>query len=108
MASIGISFKTAAVGAIFVSASSALYLMFAAAALHADEPLTLRISTISTIDSAALEAARSQGYFAAEGLNVDTMPMVGGAVGLPALAAGQVQIASSNIVSVILGAKQGL
>jgi NitT/TauT family transport system substrate-binding protein len=109
MASIGIgSIRTAAVGAMFALAAGALYLMCAAPSLRADEPLTLRASTISTIDSAALEAARTQGYFAAEGLNVDTTPMVGGAVGLPALAAGQVQIASSNIVSVILGAKQGL
>lgn len=68
----------------------------------------VRVSTISSIDSAALEAARAQGYFAAEGLDIDTTPMVGGAAGLPALAAGQVQIASSNIVSVILGARQGL
>jgi len=39
---------------------------------------------------------------------VDTTPPAGGAVGLPALAAGQVQIAFSNIISIVLGAKQGL
>lgn len=74
----------------------------------AAEPVKLRVSTISTIDSAPLEAAKAQGYFAAEGLEIDTTPMVGGAAGLPALAAGQVQIASSNLVSIILGAQQGL
>jgi NitT/TauT family transport system substrate-binding protein len=39
---------------------------------------------------------------------VDTTPTTGGAAGLPALAAGQVQITFSNIISIILGAKQGL
>lgn len=74
----------------------------------ADDPIRLRVSTISSIDTAPLEAAKAQGYFADEGLSVDTTPMVGGAVGLPALAAGQVQIANSNLVSIILGARQGL
>src|SRR5690606_1285559 len=44
----------------------------------------------------------------AEGLQVDLTPTAGGAVGLPALAAGQVQIAFSNVISTALGAAQGL
>ena len=73
------------------------------------QPLTkVRVSTIPIIDTAPLAAAIAQGYFKAEGLDVDTTPTVGGAVGLPALAAGQIQIGYSNIVSIILGAYQGL
>jgi NitT/TauT family transport system substrate-binding protein len=68
----------------------------------------LRVSSLASIDSAAMEAARAQGFFAAEGLELDTTPMVGGAAALPALAAGQVDVAFSNIVSIVLGAHQGL
>ena len=79
-----------------------------AAAPRAADLTKLHVSTIPIIDTAALEAARAKGFFAEEGLDVDTTPMAGGAFGLPALAAGQVQIASSNTISTILGAQQGL
>jgi NitT/TauT family transport system substrate-binding protein len=79
----------------------------AAPALSAD-PVKLRVSTIPIIDSAPFEAARVQGYFTAENLQVDATPVVGGAAGLPALAAGQVQIAASNTISIILGVKNNL
>jgi NitT/TauT family transport system substrate-binding protein len=68
----------------------------------------LRVSVVPIIDTAALHAAIHNGYFAAEGLEIDISPAVGGAAGLPALAAGQVQIAFSNIVSTSLAASQGL
>ncbi len=75
---------------------------------QAQDKVKLRVSTIPIIDTAPLQAAIHKGFFAAEGLEVDTTPTAGGAVGLPALAAGQVQITFSNIVSIVLGAKQGL
>lgn len=87
---------------------------FAASTLGLAAPLAraqatkLRISTIPIIDIAPLQVAIVKGYFAAEGLEIDTTPSQGGAVGIPALAAGQVQIAFSNIISTILAAKQGL
>lgn len=68
----------------------------------------LRVSTIPIIDIAPLQVAVVKGFFAAEGLEVDTTPIQGGAAGIPALAAGQVQVAFSNVVSTILAAKQGL
>ncbi|MGH8764763.1 MAG: ABC transporter substrate-binding protein [Burkholderiales bacterium] len=68
----------------------------------------IRVSTIPIIDTAPMQAAIAKGFFAAEGLEVDTTPTQGGAVGLPALAAGQVQIAFSNIISIALGVKQNL
>jgi NitT/TauT family transport system substrate-binding protein len=72
------------------------------------QPVKLRVSTIPIIDTAPLQVAMAKGFFAAEGLEIDTTPTAGGAAGLPAVAAGQVQIAFSNIISAILGAKQGL
>jgi NitT/TauT family transport system substrate-binding protein len=86
----------------------------AATALGLGSPLVraqttrLRVSTIPIIDTAPLQVAVTRGYFAAEGLEVDTTPTQGGAAGIPALAAGQVQIAFSNVISMILGARQGL
>lgn len=71
-------------------------------------PMKIRASVVPIIDTAALHAAIQKGFFAAEGLEVDITPISGGAAGLPALAAGQVQIAFSNIVSTVLGASQGL
>jgi NitT/TauT family transport system substrate-binding protein len=68
----------------------------------------IRASTIPTADSAAFEVARAKGYFAEEGLDIDPTPLVGGAAGIPALMSGQLQVASTNIVSAILAASQGL
>lgn len=72
------------------------------------QALKLRVSTIPIIDTAPMQAAIAKGFFAEQGLEVDTTPTAGGAAGLPALAAGQVQITFSNIISIVLGAKQGL
>ena len=68
----------------------------------------VRVSTIPIIDIAPMQVAIAKGYFAAEGLEVDTTPTQGGAAGIPALAAGQVQVVFSNVVSVVQAAKQGL
>lgn len=82
--------------------------LLAVAPAHAQDKVKLRVSTIPIVDTAPLQAAIHKGFFAEQGLEVDTTPTSGGAVGLPALAAGQVQITFSNIVSIVLGAKQGL
>jgi NitT/TauT family transport system substrate-binding protein len=86
----------------------AAVLNLAAPAQAQQAAVKLRVSTIPIIDTAPLQAAIAKGFFAEEGLEVDTTPTAGGAVGLPALAAGQIQIAFSNIISIVLGAKQGL
>ena len=82
-------------------------LVLAVPATHA-QTVKLRVSTIPIIDTAPMQAAIAKGFFAEQGLEVDTTPTAGGAAGLPALAAGQVQITFSNIISIVLGAKQGL
>lgn len=90
-----------------LAALGAAALALAAPAAHA-QTLKLRVSTIPIIDTAPMQAAIAKGFFAEQGLEVDTTPTAGGAAGLPALAAGQVQVAFSNIISIVLGAKQGL
>ena len=90
-----------------IAAMAATTLGVAAPAVRA-QATKLRISTIPIFDIAPLQVALVKGFFAAEGLEVDTTPLQGGAAGIPALAAGQIQIAFSNIVSTILAARQGL
>ena len=72
------------------------------------QAVKLRVSTIPIIDTAGMQVAMAKGYFKDEGLEIDTTPTAGGAAGLPALAAGQVQIAFSNIISTVLAEKQNL
>ena len=72
------------------------------------DPIEIRASSIPVIDFGAFESARAKGFFNEEGLKIDTTPTVGGAVGIPALVAGNIQLAASNIVSIILAAANGL
>ena len=68
----------------------------------------IRVSIIPIIDVAPMMAASKQGFFAKEGLQIDTSPTTGGAVGIPALIGGAVDIAFGNVVSTMLAASQGL
>jgi len=91
-----------------LAASIAVALSFPIAASGQGQVTKIRASTIPSTDNGAFESARAKGFFAQQGLEVDTTPVAGGAFGIPALMAGQIQIASSNIVSIILAASQGL
>ncbi|PZW44758.1 NitT/TauT family transport system substrate-binding protein [Humitalea rosea] len=68
----------------------------------------LRVSVIPVLDVAPLHAAIREGYFAAEGIEIDTSTTTGGATGLPGLIAGQFQVTFSNTVSILLGVREGL
>lgn len=80
----------------------------AAPAIRAQTLAKLRVGVIPIVDIAPLHAAIRQGFFAAEGLEVDTAPAPGGAAILPALAAGTFQIGFSNVVSILLGIQEGI
>jgi NitT/TauT family transport system substrate-binding protein len=75
---------------------------------RAADPVEIKASTIPVIDFGAFEAARAKGFFNEAGLKIDTTPTVGGAAGIPALVSGQIQLAASNVVSIILAAANGL
>jgi len=89
------------------AAGAAAALPLIATRAHA-QATKLRVSTIPIIDTAGLQIALAKGFYKDEGLEIDTTPTAGGAAGLPALAAGQVQIAFSNIISTVLAEKQNL
>jgi NitT/TauT family transport system substrate-binding protein len=91
-----------------ISRRTALAAVLAAPAVHAQAPTRLRVGIIPVVDIAPLQAAIRQGFFAAEGIEVDTSPAPGGAAILPALAAGTFQVGFSNIVSILLGVQEGI
>lgn len=68
----------------------------------------LRVSIIPINDVTPLFAAIKQGYFAEEGLEIDTAPSAGGAVGIPGLVAGSYDIVYGNVVSMLLASQQGI
>lgn len=82
--------------------------VLAAPHVRAQSLTKLRVGVIPVVDIAPLQAATRQGFFAAEGLEIDTSPAPGGAALLPALAAGTFQVAFSNIVSILLGIQEGI
>jgi NitT/TauT family transport system substrate-binding protein len=80
----------------------------AAPALRAQSLTRMRVSVIPVLDVAPLHAAIAQGYFRAEGIEIDTSTTAGGATGLPGLVAGQFRAVFSNGVSTMLGIREGL
>ncbi len=101
--------RRAALGAALgIPLGATLALPLAAPPLLARAPTRLHISVIPVLDVAPLHAAIAQGYFAREGIGIDTSTTAGGATGLPGLVAGQFRLAFSNTVSVLLGVREGL
>jgi NitT/TauT family transport system substrate-binding protein len=74
----------------------------------AQEKKLLKVSIIPITDVAPLFAAIKEGYFKEQGLEVDTAPTTGGAVGIPGLLAGAYDIVFTNIVSTVQAKEQGL
>jgi NitT/TauT family transport system substrate-binding protein len=75
---------------------------------QAQEKKVLKVSIIPIADVAPLFAAVKQGYFKAQGLEIDTAPTAGGAVGIPGLLAGAYDIVFTNVVSTVQARSQGL
>jgi NitT/TauT family transport system substrate-binding protein len=67
---------------------------------------TVRVGYIPIQDSIPLFLGLKKGYFREEGLEIKHTPMAGGAVILPAVASGAIDIGLGNYVSVILGRQQ--
>ena len=68
----------------------------------------LRASILPIVDTAPLFAAIKQGYFAEQGLEIDTTPVVGGTVGIPGAVAGVYDVVYTNIVSTLSAKAEGL
>jgi len=68
----------------------------------------LRVNVQTIIDCVPVVVAIKNGYFAQEGLEIDTSTSGGGAVGIPGLLGGAYDIVQSNTVSGLLAFSQGL
>jgi NitT/TauT family transport system substrate-binding protein len=75
---------------------------------QAQEKKSLKVSIIPIQDVAPLFAAMKEGYFKQQGLEIDTAPTAGGAVGIPGLLAGAYDIVFTNVVSTVQAKAQGL
>ena len=75
---------------------------------QAQEKKALKVSIIPISDVAPLFAAIKEGYFKQQGLEIDTAPTAGGAVGIPGLIAGAYDIVFTNVVSTVQAKAQGL
>lgn len=75
---------------------------------YAQEKKQLKVSIIPIMDVAPLFAAQKEGYFKEQGLEIDTAPTAGGAIGIPGLMAGAYDLVFTNVVSTVLAKAQGL
>lgn len=71
------------------------------------EKTTIKVGALPIPDPAALYIAQAKGFFKAEGLTVEPVTITGGAVALPQIESGALDISQTNYVSTILAAGQG-
>jgi NitT/TauT family transport system substrate-binding protein len=59
----------------------------------------LKLGYMKIVDNAAMFVAMEQGFFKAEGLALETLPMAGGALVVPGVTSGNLQIGFTNVIS---------
>ena len=72
------------------------------------EKTSLRVGLLTIGDLIPFWAAREEGFFREEGLEVEEVEMAGGAAIQPAVASGDLDLGWSNVVSVVLAKAQDL
>jgi NitT/TauT family transport system substrate-binding protein len=96
------------------SRRSALAMMAAACAMMAVHPVQaaelplLRVGIVPIYNMHSHFAADAQGYFAAEGIAVQSIPVQGGALGIPSLMSGSLEVLYTNTVSVLTAFERGI
>jgi len=69
---------------------------------------SITVGTVPAVSGAIIGYAADKGYFSKHNLDVKTKELNGGAAAVPALQGNAIQVAQSNVLSVIQGANQGL
>jgi NitT/TauT family transport system substrate-binding protein len=77
-----------------------------APAIALEKP-NLRVGVLPIVDAAAVQLAKSAGYFTTEGLDVELVPIQGGAVAIPKLATGELDLSWTNWPSAISAQANG-
>lgn len=73
----------------------------------AQQPVKLKVGMIPIASMLPFFVAIDKGFFKQEGLKIESIPMAGGAVILPAIAGGSVDLGFSAVVSVMLAWEKG-
>jgi NitT/TauT family transport system substrate-binding protein len=71
-------------------------------------PTTLAVQETAGVPSAFVAFGKAKGFFAKHDLKVDLQTSQGGATTVPSLVSGKIQIAGSNVVSLLIAASKGL
>lgn len=71
-------------------------------------PVTLKVAETAGVPSAFLQYGLSRGTFRREGLELEVEPGQGGAAAISSLVGGDVQVAGSNVVSVLVAGTKGV
>jgi NitT/TauT family transport system substrate-binding protein len=71
-------------------------------------PTTLHVQETAGVPSAFVAFGMAKGFFAAQKLKIDLQPSQGGATTVPALVSGKIEVAGSNVVSLLIAASKGL
>ena len=71
-------------------------------------PTTLHVQETAGVPSAFVAFGISKGFFRRHGLDVKLQTSQGGAATVPALVSGKIQVAGSNVVSLLIAASKGL
>jgi NitT/TauT family transport system substrate-binding protein len=71
-------------------------------------PMKLAVQETAGVPSAFVAFGISKGFFKKQGLDIDLQPSQGGATAVPSLVSGKIQVAGSNVVSLLIAASKGL
>jgi NitT/TauT family transport system substrate-binding protein len=69
---------------------------------------TLAVQETAGVPSAFVAFGIAKGFFDKQGLEIDLQPSQGGATAVPSLVSGKIQVAGSNVVSLLIAASKGL
>src|SRR5262245_37015076 len=69
---------------------------------------TLNVQETAGVPSAFVAFGMSKGFFDKQKLKINLQPSQGGATAVPSLVSGKIQVAGSNVVSLLIAASKGL
>lgn len=72
------------------------------------EQTAVQVGVLPIVDVAAIQRAQNEGYFEAEGLAVELIPIQGGAVAVPQLISGDLDMTWTNYTAVFQAQAQGI
>jgi len=75
---------------------------------NAQAPAKVRVGGVPVGDTMPIRIGMAEGYFKAEGIEMEFIPNSGGAVGIPALEGGSLELQYTDVVAVMRAVERGL